>query len=206
MGNGPTPTKSINIVAGPNGSGKTTFAKSFLTRDKAVPVFLNPDLIAAGISPLNNEQASFHAGRVLLADIKSRLADGESFGFESTLSGKTYLTLLKDARGQGYTVTIYFLFVNSVELSLKRIKKRVSEGGHSIPKAAVLRRQSRCFENFWDLYRPLARDWYIFNNSGKSPILVLSKGDFETWNSSFQAQFGIRFLKGQVYDGKRKAK
>src|SRR6478609_4144978 len=111
MGNG-NPTKKINIVAGPNGSGKTTFARSFLGRDSAVSVFLNPDLIAAGISPLDHEQASFQAGRVLLADIKNRLKNGESFGFESTRSGKTYLTLLKEARTQGYTVTIYFLFVS----------------------------------------------------------------------------------------------
>jgi predicted ABC-type ATPase len=79
--------KKINIVAGPNGSGKTTFARSFLSRDSEISVFLNPDLIAAGISPLDHEQASFQAGRVLLADIKNRLSNGECFGFESTLSG-----------------------------------------------------------------------------------------------------------------------
>ncbi len=205
MGNGVS-NKTINIVAGPNGSGKTTFAKSFLTRDKAIPVFLNPDLIAAGISPVNDEQASFQAGRVLLADIKNRLASGESFGFESTLSGKTYLTLLKEARSGGYSITIYFLFVNSVDLSLKRIKKRVSEGGHNIPKSSVLRRQSRCFENFWNLYRPLTDDWYLFNNSGKSPKLILSKGEFEVENTNSQAHFAAAFLKGKVYDKKRKEK
>jgi len=206
MGNGTNSNRSINIVAGPNGSGKTTFAKSFLTRDKAIPVFLNPDLIAAGISPINDEQASFQAGRVLLADIKNRLASGESFGFESTLSGKTYLTILKEARNHGYSITIYFLFVNSVDLSLKRIKKRVSEGGHNIPKSSVLRRQSRCFENFWNLYRPLTDDWYLFNNSGKSPKLILSKGGFVEQDTVSQTQFAAAFLKGKVYDKKRKTK
>jgi predicted ABC-type ATPase len=205
MGNG-IPNKTVHIVAGPNGSGKTTFARSFLGRDSDVSIFLNPDLIAAGISPLNHEQASFQAGRVLLADIKSRLINGESFGFESTLSGKTYVALLKEALARGYSVTIYFLFVSSVAISLKRIKQRVSEGGHNIPKSAVLRRQSRCFENFWNLYRPLAGDWYLFNNSGKSPKLVLAKSDFETWDSKRQAQFASRFVKGGVDDRKRKTK
>jgi predicted ABC-type ATPase len=162
--------------------------------------------IAAGISPLNNEHASFQAGRVLLADIKSRIASGESFGFESTLSGKTYFTLLQNAREQGYSLTIYFLFVDSVNLSLQRIKKRVTEGGHNIPRVAVLRRQSRCFENFWNLYRPLADDWYLFNNSGKSPRLVSSRSGFEAESPSVQAYFEQSFLKGKVYDKKRKAK
>lgn len=209
MGNG-NPDKKINIVAGPNGSGKTTFARSILGRGSDVSVFLNPDLIAAGISPLDHEQASFQAGRVLLADIKNRLVNGESFGFESTLSGKTYIKLLKEAVTQGYSVTIYFLFVNSVDLSLKRIKQRVSEGGHDIPKSAVVRRRSRCFDNFWNLYRLLAGDWYLFNNSAKSPKLLLSKSEFEAWGVGHQAQFAKQFVKGQwkgeLRDRKGKAK
>jgi len=203
MANGVPSGKSISIVAGPNGSGKTTFAKSFLAKDKAVPVFLNPDLITAGIALAHGEQASFQAGRVLLADIKNRLAHGESFGFESTLSGKTYAGLLRGARDQGYSITIYFLLVNSIECSLQRIKRRVRQGGHDIPKTAVLRRRSRCLRNFWNLYRPLADDWYIFDNSGGSPALVESQTGFKALNSSAQSRFVRMFLKGKVHDRKR---
>lgn len=82
-------------------------------------VFLNPDVIAAGISPTNQEQAAFQAGRLLLAEIKNRTSNGESFGFESTLSGKTYFKFLSEARNKNYKVTVYFLFVNSIKESRK---------------------------------------------------------------------------------------
>ncbi len=192
--------RNIVIVGGPNGSGKTTFARSFLSRTAAVPVFLNPDLIAAGISPHAYEAAAFQAGRVLLAEAKGHLSRGESFGFESTLSGKTWGPLLKRARDAGYSLTVHFLFVDSATLSLKRIKQRVSEGGHNIPRNTVFRRRLRCFENFWHLYRPLADAWYLFNNSGTSPRLVASMNTFETWDTRRQQKFAARFLKGRIDD------
>ncbi|HMN68633.1 MAG TPA: zeta toxin family protein [Bdellovibrionales bacterium] len=197
-------SKIIEIVAGPNGSGKTTFAESYLLRTKRNLVFLNPDLIASGIGPLDFEKASFQAGRVLISEIKSRIERQESFAFESTLSGRTFARLLSEAANRDYQIVIYFIFLNSIEKNLKRIKKRVQLGGHNIPKAAVLRRQPRCFENFWNLYRPLTRDWYIFDNSDNKPNLISSKSEFESASPKARDKFSADFLKGKLYGRKTK--
>ena len=100
-------------MAGPNGSGKSTFAESYFLRTKGNAVFLNADIIASGIGPLDSEKASFQAGRLLIHEVKERIQKGESFSFESTLSGRTWATTLKGARLQGYEITIYFLFLKS---------------------------------------------------------------------------------------------
>lgn len=150
------------------------------------------------------EKASFQAGRVLISEVKSRIDRGEDFAFESTLSGRTWAALLSAAIDSGYRVTIYFLFLNSVEKNLKRIKRRVQLGGHNIPKSAVLRRQPRCFENFWHLYRPQASDWYIFDNSGKQPKLIVSKDLFDKMSGPSRASFIKDFTCGRLYDPKGK--
>ena len=76
--------KKVVIIAGPNGAGKTTFAREFLPMDAGCPVFVNADLIAAGLSPFRPEAAAFRAGRLMLAEIARHAAAGRNFAFETT--------------------------------------------------------------------------------------------------------------------------
>jgi predicted ABC-type ATPase len=96
-------SKKIIILAGPNGAGKTTFARSFLPQEARCPRFINADLIAAGLSPFAPEAAAIKAGRLMLKEISDCVRQGESFAFETTLSGLAYRTRIRQWRALGYT-------------------------------------------------------------------------------------------------------
>lgn len=160
------------LIAGPNGSGKTTFAREFLLREVGVIHFVNADLIAGGLSPLRPELAARQAGQLVLKELSRLVSSRKSFAFESTLSGRTYLHLLQSWKATGYTIRIVFLSLSSSKLSLQRIVARVEQGGHDVPRVDVIRRFDRSWHNFHTLYRPLADTWSVYENSGDAPRLL----------------------------------
>jgi predicted ABC-type ATPase len=121
--------KNVYIIAGPNGSGKTTFARKFLPDYAKCKNFVNADLIAQGLSPFSPRSAAIKAGRLVLEQIHSLAGRNAEFAFETTLSGKAYLTFLKALKEKGYTISLFFLWIPNSELALVRIKDRVAEGG-----------------------------------------------------------------------------
>ena len=131
---------SVYIIAGPNGAGKTTFAREFLPNYADCKNFVNADLIAQGVSPFSPEAAAFRAGRLMLEEIDLYAKRGDSFGFETTLSGRSYLNLIRRLKRREYEVHVFYVWVPSVELALLRIRGRVSLGGHDVPAADVRRR------------------------------------------------------------------
>ncbi len=164
--------KRILIIAGPNGAGKTTFAQAFLPNEANCPTFVNADLIAAGLSPFQPEKVAFRASRLMLEEMNAHVRRGESFAFETTLSGKVYALRIPEWRRLGYRVSLIFLRLTSVELALERIRQRVREGGHDVPEVVVRRRFEAGLSNYHHLYRPLVDEWYLYDNSGEIPTLI----------------------------------
>jgi predicted ABC-type ATPase len=165
----------LYVIAGPNGVGKTTFATEFLPNYADCENFVNADLIAQGMAPFSPQTAAVRAGRMMLGEIRSFARRRVSFAFETTLSGRSYMVLLRQLKAQGYKIHIFFLWVENVDLALSRVKERVSRGGHDVPEPVVRRRFDRSIRNFLVDYRHLADRWTLFDNSGKTPVRIASE-------------------------------
>lgn len=171
MISGPDKRKII-IIAGPNGAGKTTFAQSFLPAEADLPRFINADLIAAGLAPFAPETVAVRAGRLMLEEIALSAGRGESFAFETTLSGLGYLRQIRKWREQGYRVSLYFLSLANAETAVARVASRVRQGGHDIAETVIHRRFASGLENFHRRYKNAVDDWALYDNSGPEPVLL----------------------------------
>src|SRR5687767_5733288 len=167
-----TESKKIIILAGPNGAGKTTFARAFLPAEASVPRFINADQIAAGLAAFAPETAAIRAGRLMLEEIALCAGRGDSFAFETTLSGLSYLRSIRRWRDDGYQVSLYFLSLPTPELAIARVAERVSQGGHDVPEAVVRRRFASGLNSFNRHYKLAVDDWALYDNTGTTPMLL----------------------------------
>lgn len=163
--------KRVLVIAGPNGVGKTALATQYLPREGAFPRFVNADLIASGLDPLQTPLTA-PAGRLMLNRMTELADAGRSFALETTLSGRGLLRWLRDWRERGYRVTLFYLRLSSVELAIARVRARVEQGGHDVPEAVIRRRFVKSWRNFTNLYRPHADWWAVYDNSELRPRLV----------------------------------
>ena len=166
-----TPPRVI-IIAGPNGAGKTTFAREFLPGEAQCPVFVNADLIAAGLSPFAPEVAAIKAGRIMLTEIDDHVAHGRSFALETTLSGRAYAAKILQWRTRGYQVSLFFLRLPTAEMAIERVQLRVSQGGHDISEDVIRRRFDTGLAHFEDIYKPVVNTWFLYDNQHRQPILL----------------------------------
>jgi len=164
--------KRVIIIAGPNGAGKTTFARTYLAPLYKEVRFLNADYIAAGLSPFNPEVSAIRAGRIMLEEIQNCVRQEISFAVETTLSGQLYLKHIKEWSERGYTVSLFFLSLNSVEIALERVAQRVTQGGHDIPEDVIRRRYVKGLEMFNKCYKDVVDAWALYDSSTDNPKLI----------------------------------
>jgi len=163
---------NLYIIAGCNGAGKTTASFTILPEMLDCGEFINADEIARGLSPFNPDKAAIEAGRLMLTKIDKLLGSQKDFAFETTLSTRSYVNTVLKARKSGYQVTLLFFWLDSSELAIERVRTRVSEGGHNIPKETIIRRYDTGLRNLFKLYIPITDYWMILNNSGLQSELI----------------------------------
>ncbi len=170
----------VVVLGGINGAGKTTASRKLLADHLAMKTFVNADLIAKGLNALSPESVAFEAGRVMIARLRQLASTSESFAFESTLAGRTYVKFLKELRSLGYRIELYYFWLSSAELAIQRVSQRVVSGGHHVPDDTIRQRYLRSVKNCWQYYRPASDLWMLYNNDGFEPDMVAEgSGDGE---------------------------
>lgn len=152
------------------------------------------------MSPFQPETVAFEAGRIMIERIDLLLQQDESFAIETTLSTKSYKNKFILAKERGFKIKLLFFLLPSFEYAIDRVARRVSEGGHNIPKEVIERRYSRGIENLLNIYIPLCDVWDVFENSGNYPEII-AEGSFnnrieifqeEIWKSLNEKYYGSR--------------
>ena len=177
---------SLYIISGCNGAGKTTASFTVLPELLQVKEFVNADEIARGLSPFQPEKVSIQAGKIMLRRLQELLSLGQDFAFETTLSTRSFVGLIKQAKDLGFTINLIYYWLDSVELAIERVKTRVTEGGHHIPTDTIIRRYYAGLKNFITLYSDKVDYWMLIDNSGTEPELIAEGRDavnFEIANS-----------------------
>ena len=158
--------KRIMMIAGCNGSGKTTMANALISQQKDIyNEFLNADHIARGLAPLHPSSADWQAGRLMIERLVVYINSNKSFAFEATGAGRNYKKHLIKAKEKGYAIDLVFLWLSSPDQAVKRVAERVKQGGHNILESDIRRRYYRGLKNLIEIYLPLADTALVFDNS-----------------------------------------
>ena len=167
--------KNLYVIAGCNGAGKTTASFTILPEILDCKEFVNADEIAKGLSPFQPDKVAVEAGTIMISRINNLLEDELSFAFETTLATKSYKNKILLAKSKGYTVTLLFFWLQTIDLAKERVATRVLEGGHNIPKDVIERRYINGIKNLFSIYMPIVDELMIFDNSQMKSELIASK-------------------------------
>jgi predicted ABC-type ATPase len=166
----------VIMVAGPNGAGKSSIAPGLLADALGVTEYVNADVIARGISGFNPDGAAVGAGRIMLARLDELADERQSFAFETTGASRSFASRLRMLRRGGYFFILVYVWVDSADIAVERVAKRVTLGGHSVPEDTIRRRYMRGLGNFFDLYQPLADEWQFYDNSTPGNGILIAEG------------------------------
>jgi predicted ABC-type ATPase len=108
----------------------------------------------------------------MLEQIHDHVRRGESFAFETTLSGRGYARLIPSWQERGYRVKLIFLGPPTPDMAIARVRERVREGGHDVPQAVIRRRFDAGLSNFDRVYRAMVDESILYDKPGEIPILL----------------------------------
>ena len=186
----------VVILAGSNGAGKSTAARTVLADELGVMTFVNADVIAAGLSGFDPESVAFEASRIMLERLHALADQRADFAFETTLAARTYASWLKSLQASGYRVSLFYIWLPDIDLAVRRVAIRVSQGGHSIPEATIRQRYSRSVRNFHQLYSPFVDEWMVYDNSGENEYRLIAARKREQAIAIVEPEVWTKFLRG----------
>ena len=182
--------KTLYIIAGANGSGKTTFALNFAELEDLK--FINADEIAKQFDPNDLQKYKVKAGKKFFEELDLSLSEENSFVIETTLSGKYLINVIKKAKELGFHTSLIYLFLETNEENIYRVKNRVLKGGHDVPIEDIIRRYYRSRKLFYNTYKKLVDDWVLFFNGDDNFELV------ENQNETFDEDLKRIFKEGLI--------
>src|SRR6266852_386313 len=165
---------SVVVLAGPNGAGESTLAAELVVGVSDISEFLDADFFSRPLSRSPTARDAIAAGRAMLQRLTELASERKSFGFETTLASRTFAPKIRTLIQDGYEFHLVFLWLPSPDLAVERVAKRVRLGGHNVPEDTVRRRYHSGLRNFFELYRPLATTWRMYDNSTQRPRLIAS--------------------------------
>lgn len=178
----------LYIISGCNGSGKTTSSYTLLPEMWGCKYFVNSDEFAKGLSPFDPDKASLSAGRLMVKRINYLLERKVDFAIETTLSSRTLMRTIEAARQSGYSVTILFFWIENVEIAIRRVRARVTAGGHNVPEPTIRRRYRSGLRHFFEVYMSVSDQWMLADNT-TVPFRLIAQG----WRNNMVVKDNIKF-------------
>lgn len=156
----------VIVIAGPNGSGKTTVTTQFLHHEWSDGVlYINPDQIAEEkFGGWNNTDAILKAAKYCSSLREKCLEDRTSFVFETVFSSFDKIDFIRRAKAAGFFIRVFFIGTTSPTINASRIAKRVIEGGHDVPISKIISRYHKSMINC-RLIADMVDRLYVYDNS-----------------------------------------